>query len=107
MAWAPRCLPCPSDTFIFQDLLCQRQKLRGEDEEDGEFSLCLCSALVGGWRWPAEGQLRLTGGERAGGNGLSSHACTFQSNQSLEVALPLPGQFTLFVECLLLEQTKL
>ena len=35
------------------------------------------------------------GRERAGGNGLRSHACTFQSNQSLEAALPLPGQFTL------------
>ena len=68
MAWAPQCLPCPSDNFIFQDLLCQRQKLCGKDEEDGEFSLSLCSALVGRWGCPAEGQLRWTGGERAGGN---------------------------------------
>lgn len=50
MAWAPRCLlcPCPSHTFIFQDLLCQRQKLCGEDEEDGEFSLCARPLWVGG-----------------------------------------------------------
>lgn len=48
MAWAPWCLPCPSDTFIFQDLLCQRQKLRGEDEEDGEFSLCARPWWAGG-----------------------------------------------------------
>lgn len=48
MVWAPRCLPCPSDNFIFQDLLCQRQKLCGKDEEDGEFSLSLSLLGPGG-----------------------------------------------------------
>lgn len=108
MAWAPQCLPCPSDNFIFQDLLCQRQKLCGKDEEDGEFSLSLSARP-----WWAGGDVQqkasFAGREERGrvGTGLSSHVCTFQSNQSLEAALPLPGQFTLLVQCLLLEQTKL
>lgn len=66
MAWAPRCLPCPSDNFIFQDLLCQRQKLRGKDEEDGEFSLSLLGP--GGQVGMSSRRPALLDGRRDGGN---------------------------------------
>lgn len=66
------CLPCPSDAFVFQDLLRQRQQLRGKDEEDGEFSAGAPPREA--W-WPWGDAWGPTGqGERAGGPQLTSSA---------------------------------
>ena len=54
------CVPCPSGIFVFQDFFCQRQQLCGKDEEDGEFSLCLCPL------WGGEGVMALV--DRGGGH---------------------------------------
>lgn len=54
------CVPCPSGIFVFQDFFCQRQQLCGKDEEDGEFSPCLCPL------WGGEGVMALV--DRGGGH---------------------------------------
>lgn len=92
---AATCAPCPSATSVFQDPLCQRQQLCGKDEEDGEFSVCLCSwrgvaALAAGEGGPAEGQLPWSGGR----SGLEHSHLTKASKVLCFPGTPYPPMFT-------------
>lgn len=90
--------PCPPGTFVFQDVLRQGQQLCGKDEEDGEFSLCLCPSPrgrgPGGWGREAGSTRGETGGQ----------ARTFSSLQSPEAVLRGPEGFRCLLDVYLLNQ---